>query len=87
MCLVVEKGIRKKIAKTDILVYKCLDKRDGNYYTPFQNVNIFFDNGKCEMGKIPNVVPKHVNGHREIYKGLHSFYKRKPVNTLIRNFF
>lgn len=86
MCLVVEKGIRKKIAKTDILVYKCLDKKNGNYYTPFQNVNIFFDNGECVMEKIPNIVPKRVDGHREIGKGLHSFYKKRPANTLITYF-
>ena len=82
MCLVVEKRIRKKIAETDILVYKCLEKKNGNYYTPFQNVNIFFDNGKCVMEKIPNIVPKRVNGRREIEKGLHSFYKKTPANTL-----
>ena len=41
MCLRIKSD--KLVAETDLLVYKCLDKRYQRYITPFQYLQIDFD--------------------------------------------
>lgn len=76
MCLIVEKGTNKRKAESDILVYKCLDNYCTNYYTtPYQNVPVYFKNGKCVMNT-PHFSYER-NGNRTIIKeGIHSYYRR-----------
>ena len=55
MCLIISKVYHKEdnnrnvkcfVAKEDILAYKCLDYKNGKYYTPFQYMHIVFTKGK-----------------------------------------
>ena len=50
MCLVV--GTKKLVAKTDLLVFKCLDydKKSRTYCTPFQYMPVTFNKGMKVIG-------------------------------------
>lgn len=75
MCLIVEKGTNKRKAETDILVYKCLDGYCDNYYTPYQNVPVYFKKGKCVMNT-PHFSYERSRYHTIVKEGIHSYYKK-----------
>ena len=45
MCLIV--STKKFVAETDLVVYKCLDKKGGKFCTPFYYLPVRFHNGMC----------------------------------------
>ena len=75
MCLIIEKGTDKKKAESNILVYKCLDSYCANYYTPYQNFPVYFEDGKCVMNT-PHFSYERNGRHTIVKEGIHSYYKR-----------
>ena len=93
MCLCVNKdihkGLKPLIAKTDLLVYKCLDhnkydvtkgKRVKNICTPFQYMPINFTEGKCTLGSELD------ERHLYIDRGIHSFFEEGEANRIVETF-
>ena len=85
MCLIVEKGTNKRKAKTDILVYKCLDNNYGNYCTPYMYFPVYFEDGKYVL-KV-----KHFSYNNDkkvviVEEGIHSFYLEWCAQDVVTTF-
>ena len=85
MCLVVEKGTNKRKAKTDILVYKCLDYFCDNYCTPFYYFPVYFEEGKCVL-KVKHFSYNYVEKVISVEEGIHSFYLEWCAQNVVTTF-
>lgn len=81
MCLRIE--TRKLVAKTDLLVYKCLDSHHtGEFCTPFQYIPVVFENGMAVIdgGKRALLVEwEHYSDRRAVRVvnyGVHAYTKK-----------
>lgn len=83
MCLIVNSP--KMIAKTDLVVYKCLDHRPV-ICTPFQGFPINFINGE----KYLVMRHKELHGlevfHGFIHEGVHAYYNKKKADLICTGF-
>lgn len=89
MCLKV--ATKKLTAKTDLLVFKCLDVDGSRYCTPFRYYPIFFDGGVCRL----NNVDKTLTLEKELCDGtlinvinfgVHAFYKKREADWTASQF-
>ena len=89
MCLKV--ATKKLTAKTDLLVYKCLDTEGGSYCTPFRYHPIFFDRGVCHLegGDNALAIEKEWIGYKWIKVinfGVHAYYKKREADYTASQF-
>ena len=86
MCLYIKKNTDANIAEKDILVFKCLDYRCGEYATSFRYYPIRFDSGnKTELSaEIQKGDKQYVDGEYfdTILAGIHA-YRNLGYATLI----
>lgn len=78
MCLYIKRFSVRKIAKTDITVYKVLNEFDTCYRTPFQRA-------KVEIGKTYYSDIKHNLFSKRIDVGIHSFVDFYDTYWLLMN--
>ena len=98
MCLITDNYYHKKdkfnnvkcfVAEEDILVYKCLDCKNGEFRTPFQYMPIVFTKGKYVYNKV-KMSQKIGCGIREnavVSKGIHAFSTRGNAIKLVKFFY
>lgn len=91
MCLVV--GTKKLVAKTDLLVYKCLDYHRGSYCTPYRYLPIVFDKGvkTIDGGEQALTIEKVWSARcgnwvRGISHGVHAYYKKTEAQLTAKMF-
>lgn len=77
MCLHLKKGTRAKIAKEDIVVYKCLEMEDGKYITPYMHFNV--EMGKTYSSELTKFKATPIfkydtfDCYADVFQGLHTF--------------
>ena len=98
MCLITSKFYHKEdnnrnvkcfVAKEDILVYKCLDYKNGKYYTPFQHMPIVFTKGKYVYNKVnmdESVVCHENEKFACIYSGIHAYSAKVKAIMVAKDF-
>lgn len=93
MCLKV--ATKKLVAKTDLLVFKCLDYKDGgNYCTPFQYLPIKFgEDRKCVIKSGDNALTiekewdDNVRGIIDVINiGVHAYTKKEEAEYTASQF-
>ena len=98
MCLIVSKFYHKKdnnrmakclVAQEDILVYKCLDCEDGEYWTPFQYMSIAFTKGKYvyDEANMDESVYCGKGSSSSVSVGIHSFGTKGAALLTCRDFY
>lgn len=97
MCLITSEFYHKKdknhnvkclIAQEDILVYKCLDCKDGHYCTPFQYMRIKFKKGKYVYNEA-NMYESVCCGKATsttIYLGIHAYGTKAAAIATSKSF-
>lgn len=68
-------------AKTDILVYKCLDFDGDIYCTPFRYMPVEFNNGRVELKSELIKIGKDC-----VEIGIHSYFNKNDAITISRSF-
>lgn len=71
----------KLTAKTDILVYKCLDFDGSIYCTPFRYMPVEFNNGRVELKS-----PLEKIGKDRVEIGIHSYFNKNNAIATSRQF-
>ena len=81
--------IKCLVAKEDILVYKCVDCKNGEYCTPFQYMPIMFTKGKYVYNKV-NMDESAVCSENEkfacIYSGIHAYSAKVKAIMVAKDF-
>ena len=85
MCLIV--ATKKFVAKTDLVVYKCLDNNDRKFFTPFYFFPVKFHNGifiiDCGLGELiikqeyKSYIRKRID---VIHEGVHAYTKKEAAD-------
>ena len=95
MCLIISKVYHKKdksnmikclVAKEDILVYKCVDCKNGKYYTPFQYMPITFTKGKYVYKKA-NMPKSKCYWNDTIGVGIHAYRTKTAAIALSKSLY
>lgn len=97
MCLIVSKFYHKKdknhsikclVAQEDILVYKCLDCGDGEYWTPYQYMDITFTKGKYVYNEVNMDKSVYCGGGEttSVNFGIHSYGTKNAALATCREF-
>jgi len=91
MCLIV--GTKKLVAKTDLLVYKCLDHYGSSYCTPFQYLPIVFNKGvkTIDGGEYALTIEKDYHSRyggqiRVINHGVHAYIRKSEAEYTASQF-
>lgn len=93
MCLTINKKFHKScfvlkpkpfIAKSNILVYKLLEYKDGRYKTPYQKAPIWFSGGKWEGWQTMfGMSYCAVSGFNwEVDEGFHSYWTEAAISDI-----
>lgn len=95
MCLIISKVYHKKdksnmikclVAQEDILVYKCLDCKNGEYCTPFRYMPIMFTKGKYAYNKV-NMPKSKCYWNDTIGVGIHAYRTRGRAIKVAKSFY
>ena len=95
MCLIISKVYHKEdsnrnvkcfAAKEDILAYKCLDYKNGKYYTPFQYMPIVFTKGKYAYNKV-NMPKSKCEWNDTIGVGIHAYSTKNAAIALSKSYY
>ena len=93
MCLITSKFYHKKdkdncvecfVAQEDILVYKCLDYKDGLYRTPFQHMPIIFTKGKYVYKEA--YMDKYAYCGEDVSVGIHAYGTKAAAIATSKSF-
>lgn len=89
MCLIV--GTKKLVAKTDLLVYKCLDKEGRKFCTPFRYLPIKFTNGRCVIESAETALTIEKEWHEKklvkvINIGVHAYTDKDISDDIAERF-
>lgn len=98
MCLITSNYYHKKdknsnvkcfVAEEDILVYKCLDCKDGAFCTPFQYMPITFKRGKYIYTKVYMKEKAYcgMNEYGYVYSGIHAYRAKIKAYAVSKSFY
>lgn len=86
MCLTILEKTNKRIARTNILVYKCLDyDLVYGYCTPYQYYPIYFINDEWAEMKVKHFT--YSRNRKDVEEGIHAYYDKSVADDNSRRYF